>query len=68
MKALYGRKRDSLKVPHEKDRYSVRLRSEKLNFQLRSMFRKGKVRSKVTPRKIGVWLNIVEELSKESWC
>ena len=65
-KALYKTKRDSLKGPHEKaeiQRKALR-RGKNLAFSKDTCLEKKKVRSKMTPRKVGVGLKRRRELSR----
>ena len=65
-KAFYKTKRDSLKGPHEKaeiQRKALR-RGKNLAFSKDTCLKKEKVRSKMTPRKVGVGLKRRRELSR----
>ena len=65
-KALYRRERDSLEGPHEKSeiqRKALR-RGKNLAFSKDTCLEKERVRSKVTPRKVGMGLKRRREPSK----
>ena len=65
-KTLYRKKRNSLEVPHEEaeiQRKAMR-RRKNLAFSEDTYLEKQRVRSKVTPRKVGVGLKRWRELSK----
>ena len=65
-KALYRRERDSLEGPHEEaeiQRKALR-RGKNLAFSEDTCLEKERVRSKVTPRKVGVGLKRRQELSR----
>ena len=65
-KGLYSRERDSLKGPHEEAeiRRKALRRGKNLAFSEDTCLEKEKVRSKVTPRKVGVGLKRRRELSR----
>ena len=66
-KALYKRERDSLEGPHEEveiQRKSL-VRGKNLAFSEDTCLENERVRSKVIPRKVGVWLKRRRKLSKK---
>ena len=68
-KALYRREKDSLEGLHEntqKQRKALR-RGKNLAFSEDTCLEKERVRSKVTPRKVGVGLKWRQELNKRRW-
>ena len=74
-KALYRRERDSLEGPHEEaeiQRKALR-RRKNLDFSKDTCLGKEKVRSKMTPRKVGVGLKRMREVHQSTavsswWC
>ena len=68
-KALYKRERDSLKVPHDRAEIQCKAlrRGKNLTFSKDTYFKKQRMRSKVTPRKVGVRLKRRGELNKRRW-
>ena len=65
-KALYRRERDSIKGPHEEAEIQRKdlTRGKNLTFSEDTCLEKERVRSKLTPRKVGVGLKRRRELSK----
>ena len=68
-KALYRRVRDSLEGPHEEaEIHRKALKREKnLAFSEDTCLEKGRVRLKVTPRKVEVGLKLRLKLNKRRW-